>query len=168
MGLFVDERKVSAAAYSMHQFCQVVRTVFPGEPEDAAVESATLYLYMQIARDVFGKRFAMRLGSKLRDQLKYTTPAEAVERVGRIGRQAEALERTAGSMGAGRSFGAKCRTHVTSVIEALLSEAGFRSCDPELIKDTYGKFEEVVRTIKGHLVGIKRQNHFLMKTKSRV
>ena len=35
--------------------------------------------------------------------------------------------------------------------------------DVDLIKETFTRFEEAVREIRRHLVGIKQQNFFVMK-----
>jgi hypothetical protein len=168
MALFVNQQKVKAAAHSMHQFCQEVRDIFPGDTDDRVIETVTVYLYVQLAQDLFGPRFATRLRSRLRQRLKYATPAEVQARVERIDRQAEVFEEAAGSTSSSRSAEDICRTHVTSVIEAMLAEAGYRGEDAELTKKAYMRFEDVIRDIRKHLLGIKEQNSFIMKAKSRV
>ncbi len=166
MGWFINERKVKAAANSMHQFCQVVRSIFPGHTDDGVIESATIFLYVSLSRDLFGRRFAECLSTRLRDRLKYATLSEVETRVARIARQADDLEQAADSVSSPRSSQEKCRNHVTSVIESLLLEAGFRSDDPQLLKETYPRFEDVVRGLKTHLLGIKEQNAVMMKRTS--
>ena len=167
MGWFINERKVKAAANSMHQFCQVVRSIFPGHTDDGIIESATIFLYVSLSRDLFGRRFAECLSTRLRDRLKYATVSEVKTRIARIARQADDLERAAVSVSSPRcSPQEKCRNHVTSVIESLLLEAGFRSDDPQLLKETYPRFEDVVRGLKTHLLGIKEQNAVMMKRTS--
>lgn len=167
MGWFINERKVKAAANSMHQFCQVVRSIFPGDTDDGVIESATIFLYVRLSRDLFGRRFAECLSTRLRDRLKYATVSEVKTRIARIARQADDLERAAVSVSSPRcSPQEKCRNHVTSVIESLLLEAGFRSDDPQLLKETYPRFEDVVRGLKTHLLGIKEQNAVMMKRTS--
>ena len=167
MGWFINERKVKAAANSMHQFCQEVRSIFPGDTDDGVIESATIFLYVSLSRDLFGRRFAECLSTRLRDRLKYATVSEVKTRIARIARQADDLERAAVSVSSPRcSPQEKCRNHVTSVIESLLLEAGFRSDDPQLLKETYPRFEDVVRRLKSHLLGIKEQNAVMMKRTS--
>ena len=61
-----------------------------------------------------------------------------------------------------------CRTHVTSVMEAMLSDAGFEGNDPEVTRKAYGRFEAAIRDIRKHLIGIKEQNVFLLKSRSPV
>jgi len=54
--------------------------------------------------------------------------------------------------------------HVTSVIRALLAEACPESDSREQVKAIFPRFEEAVRRIKNHLLGIKRQPRFVMKS----
>ena len=166
MGLLVNDRKLKAAMRSMHQFCQDVREIFPGEVDDRVVESATVYLYVSLARDLFGPRFAARLLKKLRGLLKYATPAEVDGRVARIEKHSEALDRSL----ANRNQGADelCRTHVASVMEAMLSDAGFQGDDPVVTKRAFARFERAISDIRKHLLGIKEQNVFVLKTRTPV
>jgi hypothetical protein len=153
----------------MHQFCQPVRAIFPGTVSDQVVEAATIYLYMNLARDVFGLRFANKLQRKLRRTLKYGSAKEVESRIAGIVRQAAALEKAAATTGGGgRSPDDVVRAHVVSVIEAMLNDAGLRGEDPELAKKAYEPFERTVKDIRRHLVGIKEQNSFLMRAKSDV
>ena len=165
MGLLVNDRKLKAAALSMHQFCQEVRCIFPGDVDDRVVEAATVYLYVSLARDLFGHRFAVRLQKRLRGSLKYSTPAEVEGHVARIAKQSETLEREAASRASERTPEEVCRAHTEAVIEAMLADAGFKDSDPAEGKKAYIKFEEAIRVIRKHLAGIKGQNYFLMKSK---
>ncbi|MHC4219726.1 MAG: hypothetical protein ACYSU7_14895 [Planctomycetota bacterium] len=165
MGLLVNDRKLKAAAFSMHQFCQEVRAIFPGEVDDRVVEAATVYLYLSLSRDLFGHRFATRLQKRLRGSLKYSTPAEVEGHVARITKQSEGVERAAAANASERTPEEICRAHTSAVIEAMLADAGFQDTEPDAYKKAYIKFEESIRVIRKHLVGIKDQNHFLMKSK---
>ncbi|MHC4776806.1 MAG: hypothetical protein ACYTBR_16305 [Planctomycetota bacterium] len=156
MGLLVNDRKLKAAAFSMHQFCQEVRCIFPGDVDDRVIEAATVYLYVSLARDLFGHRFAIRLQKRLRGNLKYSTPAEVEGHVARIARQSESLERAAASQATERT---------PAVIEAMLADAGFQDPADEDARKAYIKFEAAIMVIRKHLVGIKEQNYFLMKSK---
>ena len=60
MGLFSKERKMKAAAASMHQFCQEVRHMFPGDVDDRVIEASTAYIYVKMTQDLFGNRFASK------------------------------------------------------------------------------------------------------------
>ena len=93
MGLLINDRKLKAALGSMHQFCQEVRQVFPGDVDDRVVEASTVYLYVNLTRDLFGNRFAAKLQKKMHGRLKYSTAAEVEGHVTRIARQSEALEK---------------------------------------------------------------------------
>jgi hypothetical protein len=165
MGLLVNDRKLKAAAFSMHQFCQEVRCIFPGDVDDRVIEAATVYLYVSLARDLFGHRFAIRLQKRLRGSLKYSTPAEVEGHVARIARQSESLEKEAASQATERTPEEVCRAHTEAVIEAMLADAGFQDPAEEDATKAYIKFEAAIRVIRKHLVGIKEQNYFLMKSK---
>ncbi len=162
MGFFVNDLKVKATAGSMHQFCQVVRSIFPGHADDRVIEAATVYLYAQVAEDLFGKRFTSRLKKQLGARIKYSTPSELAVRVAKIKRQARVRARAVAALSPVRSPEERVRLHVTSVIESLLFEAGFEASDPEVVRQCYARFEDVVRQLKKHLQGIKEQNYFLM------
>ncbi|MHC4081615.1 MAG: hypothetical protein ACYS15_00775 [Planctomycetota bacterium] len=165
MGLLVNERKLKAAALSMHQFCQEVRAIFPGDVDDRVVESVTAYLYVSLARDLFGQRFSSRLQKKLYGNLKYSTPAEVEGQLARISRQSESLEKAAAAKASERTPEEMCRAHTEAVIESMLANAGIQNYDPAEAKKAYIKFEEAIRVIRKHLMGIKDQNYFLMKNK---
>jgi hypothetical protein len=165
MGFLINSRKVRAAAGSMHQFLQPVRTIFPGPVSDKIVEAATIYLYMNLARDLFGLRFANQLQRKLRRELKYGTAREVEARIAAIVRMAAALEKAAaGTGGGGRAPEDVVRAHVVSVIEAMLNDAGLRGEDPETARKAYEPFERTVKDMRRHLLGIKEQNSFLMRS----
>ncbi len=167
MGFLINDRKVKAAAGSMHQFCQPVRAIFPGPVSDKVVEAATIYLYMNLTRDLFGLRFANKLQRKLRRTLKYSSAKEVEARISAIVRQAGALEKAAATKGGtSRSPDDVVRAHVVSVIEAMLNDAGFKGEDPEVARKSYEPFERTVKDIRRHLVGIKEQNSFLMRSKT--
>jgi hypothetical protein len=129
------------------------------------VEAATVYLYTSLARDLFGPRFSSRLQKRLQGNLKYSTPAEVEGHLARINRQSESLEKAAAAKAAERTAEELCRAHTEAVIEAMLANAGIQNYDPTEAKKAYMKFEEAIHVIRKHLVGIKDQNHFLMKNK---
>ncbi len=166
MGFLINDRKLKAAMGSMHQFCQEVREVFPGEVDDRVVEAATAYLYLSLTRDLFGPRFASKLQKRLAGRLKYSTPAEVDGHIARITKQSEALEKAMASGTHDRSADEIVRAHVTSVIEAMLSDAGFKGDDPEVLKRSYPCFEKTIKEIRKHLIAIKEQNNYLMKTRN--
>lgn len=164
MGLLSNERKVKAAACSMHQFCQDVRDIYPGDVDDRVVEAATVYIYQSLARDLFGHRFAAKLRRKLAAMLKYATPAEVEGRLARIEKHSEALEK---AMAANLQTPEElCRAHTASVMEAMLSDAGFSSGDDQAATKSFGRFEAAIHVIRKHLIGIKEQNVFLMKPRT--
>ncbi len=164
--MIVNDRKLKAAALSMHQFCQEVRCIFPGDVDDRVVEAVTAYLYLSLARDLFGHRFALRLQKRLRGNLKYSSPAEVEGHLARIAKHSECLERAAASESADdRTPEEVCRAHTTAVIEAMLADAGFQTFDAADGKKAYIKFEAAIMVIRKHLVGIKEQNYFLMKSR---
>lgn len=166
MSLFGNDRKLKAAASSMHQFCQEVRHMFPGDVDDRVIEASTAFIYVKMAQDLFGARFAQRLMRRLRTQLKYATPAELEGRIVGINKHAEGLERTASQLTGDTSPEEMCRLHTSCVIEALLALAGFDGNDPQVAKNAYLSFEEIILDMRKHLLGIKDQNFFLMKNKS--
>ena len=58
-----------------------------------------------------------------------------------------------------------CRAHTEAVIEAMLADAGIQGLEAGDGKKAYMKFEAAIMVIRKHLVGIKEQNHFLMKSR---
>ena len=166
MGFLVNDKKVKAAATSMHQFCQTVREIFPGDVDDRVVEAATMYVYVSLTRDLFGQRFAHKLQKRLRAFLKYTTAAEADGHIARITKHSEALENALAAHSTDRSVEEIVRAHVTSVIEAILSDAGFNGEDHEIAKKAYERFEMAIQQMRKHLIGIKDQNVFLLRTRN--
>lgn len=166
MALLINKRKLEAAANSMHQFCQEVRSIYPGPTEDAVIEAATLFLYLQMSRDLFGRRFTTGLNRQLQQRLKYASAPETKARITRIGKLADARERAMSVAAPNRDAEEKCRSYVTSVLRALLVESGCGDDDPELIRSTYATVEQVIRDMKKHLGGINEQNHFIFKRAS--
>jgi len=162
MELFIDRLKLKAATKSMHQFCGAVRSFLPERTDDAVVETATFYLYIKIAREVFGRRFARALRWRLRDTAKFASPEEIERRAFRIERQAEKLRKAADSSPNARSPEARFQNYVSSVIESLLSQADSAS-DREARRNCFTSFEEAARKIKTHLVGIRNQPRIMMK-----
>jgi hypothetical protein len=166
MGLLINDRKLKAATGSMHQFCQPVREIFPGEVDDRVVESVTLYLYTSLTRDLFGARFGNKLQKRLLPRLKYTTSAEVQGHMARITKHSSALEKVEESTGQTRSPDEAVRAHVASTIEAFLSDAGFATSDQAVLQKAYDRFERCIKVMREHLIGIREQNYFLMKTRN--
>ena len=166
MGFLINDRKLKAAAASMHQFCQNVREIFPGDVDDSVVEASTLYLYASLSRDLFGQRFATKLQKKLQGRLKYSTSAEIEGHVARIAKHSEALERAGDGDTPDGTADDAVRAHVTSTIDAMLSDAGFPSNDQEVLKRGYDRFERAIKAMREHLLGIRDQNHFLMRSRT--
>lgn len=168
MPLFVSSLKLKAAAHSMHQMCPAVRGLFPDLVEDRIVETATAYLYGQIADDVFGPRFSAALRARLRNIYKYAEWHEVESRVGRIERNIrlfnEQEEKAAQAGPANPTSGDDEFTRrVRSVIRALLYEAGSDHDDFNVIRHTFPRFDAAVRRIKSHQQGISKQPHFVMR-----
>jgi hypothetical protein len=165
MNWFVDKLKLNAAARSMHQFCPIVRTIYPDPPSNEAVEAATVYLYAGLAQEIFGKRFTIRLREEIRNHYKYAEPIEVDLRVIRMEQRVELLRREARTQrnGNGNSQYVEFTQHVHNVIRALLSEAGDGFDNPQVVKLIFPRFEEAVRRIKTHLLGIKHQSRYVMR-----
>lgn len=166
MSWMVNDRKLKAAIGSMHQLCQSVRAIFPGDVDDRVVEAVTLYLYTSLARDLFGPRFAAKLHKRLSVRLKYATAAEVEGHLARITKQSEAIQQAEESVSEDRSPEEMCRAHSSAVIASMLDDAGFNGRDPETHKKAYIKFDEAILEIRKHLIGIKEQNYFVMTPKS--
>ncbi len=163
MGLFINRLKLNAAARSMHQFCPVVRGIFPQPPADEVVEATTVFLYTRVARDVFGPRFASRLSEHLLQDLKFTTPLDVQTRCARIGHALGYYEQAESDACTDHSDQETFTQHVRSCIRALLAEGGFGSDDAAIVKLLFPRFEEAVRRLRDHLLGIREQSKFVMK-----
>ena len=166
MGFLINDRKLKAALGSMHQFCHNVREIFPGDVDDRVVEASTTYLYMSLVHDLFGCRFATKLQKKLHSRLKYSNAAEIEGHIARISKHSEGLEKVADNASTDRSAEEIVRAHVLAVIEAMLSDAGFKDTDTEQAARAYIQFERAIKEMRSHLVAIKEQNNFLMKTRN--
>ncbi len=166
MGFLINDRKLKAALGSMHQFCHNVREIFPGDVDDRVVEASTTYLYMSLVQDLFGCRFATKLQKKLHSRLKYSNAAEIEGHIARISKHSEGLEKVADNVSTDRSAEEIVRAHVLAVIEAMLSDAGFKDTSSEQAARAYIQFERAIKEMRSHLVAIKEQNNFLMKTRN--
>lgn len=164
MRFLLDQRKMKATARSMHQFCGNVRAIFPSEVKNEVVETATVFLYVKICREVFGRRFADRICKQLRENLKYSTVHEVNTALARICKESNGYELAAAEMQPALSPQEQFQIHVTSVVRAMLLEGGFLTAENEnaLLARAFRPFDNAVRAIKTHLLGIKRQNHFIM------
>jgi len=163
MSLFLNKLKLNAAVHSMHQFCAIVRLVFPVGVDDGFVEAATVFLYRRLAEGVFGRRFTNKLMSMLDRQYKFATPVEVDGHLYKIARHIEIFEKQTVAATTVDSGQAEFTRHVTVVVKALLAEAGFDPDDAELVRQVFPRFEDAVRRIKKHLTGIKQQSHFVLK-----
>jgi len=159
--LKINMCKVNAAARSLHQFLPAVRSIYGQEVEPAVLEAATVYLYVRVAREVFGLRFSDRLCGQVRMLLRHLTEEQARERVARLSTRAEAHFACELAIHGG-SAEEQFRSHVRSAIKSMLEEAGQRSDDEGRVSSGFAPFEEAARRIKIHLTGIKRQNRFVM------
>ncbi len=166
MGFLVNDRKLKAAIGSMHQFCHNVREIFPGDVDDRVVEASTAYLYMSLVHDLFGSRFASKLQKKLHSRLKYSNAAEVEGHIARIAKHSEGLEKGMDNALSDRSAEEIVRAHVRAVIEAMLCDAGFKGLETDQAAKAYVQFERAIKEMRSHLVGIKEQNHFVMKTRN--
>ena len=166
MGFLVNDRKLKAAVGSMHQFCHEVREIFPGDVDDRVVEAATTYLYVRLVRGLFGPRFAAKLQRKLHTRFKYSTSAEVEGHIARITKDSGAMEKGLDAHSPDRSPEDIVRAHVLSVIDAMLTDAGFKNPDREQAAKAYTKFDVAIKAMRSHLLGIKEQNYFLMKTRN--
>ncbi len=154
--------KLVAAAKSMHQFCNVVRNILPGDMKDDVVEAATGFLYLSVSADVFGRSAASAIRRRVRHQLKYLKPAEFAARIERIGLQAEAF-RISQLTAAGRADEATAyQVAVHGAIRSMCIEAGLDHTDEQLLKDCFPRFEHAAARIKAHLTGIRKQNRWLI------
>ncbi len=150
----------------MHQFCHEVREIFPGDVDDRVVEAATAFLYVSLVGDLFGHRFGTKLRKKLHSRLKYSTSAEVEGHIARITKHSGAVEKGLDKNAPERSPEDIVRAHVLAVIDAMLADAGFNNPDREQSAKAYTKFEHAIKEMRSHLLGIKDQNHFLMKTRN--
>ena len=73
------------------------------------------------------------------------------------------FERAAREISPARTTQGNFENHIRSVVQSMLLEAGFRCDDAELVRETFQRFEEAVREIQRHLLGIKQQNYFVMR-----
>jgi len=76
--------------------------------------------------------------------------------------QQEKMRKALRSSSASRAPEMEFENNVRSVISSLLAEADIPAHDPEVMKKAFGEFDVAVRHIKAHLVGIRKQNHFIM------
>ncbi|MHC5024045.1 MAG: hypothetical protein ACYTGG_09045 [Planctomycetota bacterium] len=163
MAMFVDRLKLKAALHSMRQYMSSVRPIFQGDVSDEVVEAATYFLYVRVAGDVFNSRFATRLARRLKYQLKFNDPASISARAHQIASRAESMRKALRTSSFGRTPESEFESNVRSVICSILMEANLPVNDPEALKHSFGEFDRAVRQIKEHLVGIKKQNHFIMR-----
>ncbi|MCH7546225.1 MAG: hypothetical protein IID30_07475 [Planctomycetes bacterium] len=154
MSLLVNKTKLNAAAYSMPQFCPIVRTIFPEPVDDTLAEASTFFLYLQVARDTMGKRFAVKLGEKLIESTR-ASREEIAECVSRLSKQVATIPPKA-----------EFHEHVSQVITFLLAEAGCPTTDQEVLRTCFSRFQSAVSGIKQHLDGIKNQNVRVLKRAS--
>jgi hypothetical protein len=157
-------RRLDAAATSMSQFYPKVRTLFRCAVDDATVEAITLFLYLGVGREVFGRRVADRLAERAHGHLKYQTPEEAMVRVTQIAALVGAFDQAPDPLLGEGAPETVYEHHVRSIIRSLLVSAGQSTDDPDLIRDTFAPLEQEMEGLRAHLRGIKRQHYVLFKS----
>lgn len=162
MNWMVNQCKVKAAARSMHQFLPAVRSIFGQDVDAVALETATVFLYVRVAKEVFGRRFSDRLCGQLSALLRYISESEARVRISRLSTTAEAYLAFEQASHPDAPADEQFRFHVRSAIKSMFDEAGLRSDDDARVRDGFAAFEDAARRIKTHMLGIKRQNRFVM------
>ena len=163
MHLLVNQLKLKAAIRSMHQFCPIVRTIFPDLVDDRVVEATVSLLYQRIADDVYGRRFAVALEAGLRDVYKFSGWIDVEDRIARIVHNISIFETHTQSLDPSLDVSEDFTRHVRSVIRAILLEAHGPWDDTNVVRHTYPRFENAARRIKAHLEGIRKQPKFVMK-----
>ena len=163
MSLFVNGHKLNAAAESMHQFCGAIRTIFPDPVEDRIVEAVTGFLYVRVAEEVFGRRFAAALRAKLRTLCKFAPWSEIESRIASIEHNIEAFDAHSVELDPTLMAEEEFTRHVRSVIRALLLEGANPWEYTNVVRHTFPRFENAVRSLKAHLEGIRRQSDFLIR-----
>lgn len=163
MTLFISQRKLKAAASSMHQFCPAVKAISPEAAPDDVVEVWTVYLYEHVAAEVFGRRFLKQLRGPLRRKARHNSPEEMDARVHKVQRLVENYQKASEDDAPPNSDSQRFTHYVQSVLRALLAEAGTREPDMMQLRRAYERFESAVRTLKMHLSGIKQQSPFIMR-----
>lgn len=154
--------KLTAAAKSMHQFCNVVRSILPGEMKDDVVEAATGFLYLSVSADVFGRQKAGKIRRVIGGRLKYLSPTEFALRLERLGMQSEAF-RMQELDASGRNDDATAyQVAVNGAIRSLCLEAGLDHTNTSMLRDCFPRFEHAAARIKAHLTGIRKQNRWLI------
>ncbi len=162
MGILGAERRLHAAASSMHQFYPLVRSFFRVPVDDRLVESATLFLYARIGQEIFGARFLDRFQGHIEDRLKYASPADASEQMIRIAERANHFEQVPDRLLDEVQVTTPFEHRVRSYIRALLEESGQDPEDAESVRDGFVRLENVLNRLRVHLTGIKRQSAFLL------
>lgn len=151
MGLFINKLKLRAAAGSMQQFCCKVCDIFPEEVSSEVVEATTTFLYLQMANEILGRRFAARLAGCLIERV-VGSPEELKRRVIQ-------LSTTVENRGRHEEF----HVYITRLVGCLLKEAGCPSDDPEVLRDCFIQFQEAVSPMQEHFEGIKNQNTWVLR-----
>ena len=132
------------------------------DAEDDIVETITVFLYLNLSEEVFGRRFTRALGKRLCRYLKFTTPTEALSRLGRIRRKVHNYRSAAESVNPKPTPELAFQNHISSVVQTMLSEAGAEGSATDESNETFSRFDAAVRRIKGHLSGIRTQHGYLM------
>ena len=133
VGLFIDERKVRAAASSMHQFYPLVRNLYDHEVSNVIVETATTFLYLRLATEVFGRRFVDKMGPWMPDRLKYSSAEEIRDGVKRLTNHVDTFVSSRDEMLDCYSYESDYAHHIRAVIKAMFTEARTPMDDPEIV-----------------------------------
>lgn len=151
MGFFISKSKLKAATNSMHQFCPIVRTIYPHQVDEVVVEASTLFLYLRMSREIMGPRFTKKLAEKLMDKTRCPRD-ELITRVLRLGKKIEA-----------RHKHEEFHTYITRFVKDLLGDVNIQMEDEEQRQECFQRFINVVTPIRNHMEGIKRQNDWVLQ-----
>ena len=130
--------------------------------DDSAVEAVTMFLYVRMAREVFGQRFVKSMWLQVQELLKYASPQDVKARVESIARRlCEYEHSTLGDLipGAATAY----QHQVRCALRAVLAECTLPANDADLLHTLFMPFVDVMDRIRTHLQGIKGQNTYLLR-----
>ena len=163
MGLFTDDRKVKAAARSMHQFLPEMRGLFPEAVQDWVVEASLVFMYRRMCHEVYGHRFVERWDGHVHDLYKYATAPEVNAQILKVAKLAESYEGVDDTLLPDDAVVTDYEHRIRCMIRAIFNGAGCPGDDPEIIRSSFAPVESLMKKIASHLAGIKKQNPFVMR-----